>query len=56
MKELVSKIDALMCEFRIEAEKNVTGNKSAGVRARKITLQIAEMMKDYRKKSIESDK
>ena len=40
MKDLVSNIIALSEEFRVNAEKNVTGNKSAGVRARKISLEF----------------
>lgn len=56
MKDLVSKIIALIEEFRVNAEKNVTGNKTAGVRARKISLELGVLLKDYRKMSIENDK
>ena len=56
MKDLVSKIIALSEEFRVNAEKNVTGNKAAGVRARKISLELGERLKEYRKASIENDK
>lgn len=54
MKDLVSKIIALSEEFRVNAEKNVTGNKSAGVRARKISLELCERLKEYRKESVKA--
>ena len=56
MKEKVSKIIALSEEFRVNAEKNVAGNKAAGVRARKISLELGALLKDYRKESIANDK
>ena len=56
MKDLLSKIIALSEEFRINAEKNVAGNKAAGVRARKISLELGERLKEYRKESVENDK
>jgi hypothetical protein len=56
MKDLVSKIIALSEEFRVNAEKNVTGNKAAGVRARKISLELSERLKEFRKVSIEENK
>lgn len=54
MKDLVSKIIALGEEFRVNAEKNVTGNKAAGVRARKISLELGERLKEYRKESVKA--
>lgn len=54
MKDLVSKIIALCEEFRVNAEKNVTGNKAAGVRARKISLELDERLKEYRKESVKA--
>ena len=54
MKDLLSKIIALSEEFRVDAEKNVTGNKAAGVRARKISLKLGERLKEYRKESVKA--
>ena len=54
MKDLVSKIIALSEEFRVNAEKNATGNKAAGVRARKISLELCERLKEYRKESVKA--
>ena len=54
MKDLVSKIIALSEDFRVNAEKNVAGNKAAGVRARKISLELGERLKEYRKESVKA--
>ena len=56
MKELVEKINALCAEFAAEAGKNVDGNKSAGSRARKISLELEKNLKEFRKLSIEASK
>ena len=56
MKDSVSKIIALSEEFRVNAEKNVAGNKAAGVRARKISLELGVLLKDFRKESVAHDK
>ena len=52
MKELVEKIDALYAAFKLDADKNVAGNKAAGVRARKASLEIEKALKEYRKASV----
>lgn len=54
MEDLLSKIIALSEEFRVNAEKNVAGNKAAGVRARKISLELGERLKEYRKESVKA--
>ena len=54
MKDLVSKIIWLSEQFRMNAEKNVTGNKAAGLRARKISLELGERLKEYRKESVKA--
>ena len=56
MKELVEKINALCAEFAAEAGKNVDGNKSAGTRARKISLELEKNLKEFRKLSVEASK
>lgn len=53
MKELVENINAHMEAFRTDADKFVNdGNKSAGVRARKATLALEKLMKQFRKESV----
>lgn len=38
-------------DFELEAVKAEAGNKSAGVRARKLSLEIGNLLKQYRKES-----
>ena len=56
MKNLIEKIDSLYESFKAEANKNASGNKAAGVRARKASLEIAKLCKEYRLKSVVADK
>lgn len=57
MKELVAKISELCAAFEKEAKHNVeNGNKAAGTRARKASLELEKLMKQYRKDSIEASK
>ncbi len=57
MKELVDAINAEIAEFQKNAEAQlVKGNKAAGTRARKNALNIAKLMKDFRKASVEAAK
>ena len=54
MKELVSKVDALYEAFKKDAAAQVeNGNKAAGARARKASLEIEKLLKEFRKGSIE---
>lgn len=52
MNELIKSINNLFENFKAEADKNVNGNKAAGVRARKTSLEIEKALKEYRKKSL----
>ena len=52
MKNLV---DTLKTNFEAFA-KVETGNKAAGQRARKLSLEIEKALKEFRKKSIETSK
>ena len=57
MKALVQKINTAIEAFSQDATLNVEkANKAAGARARKISLEIEKLMKEYRKKSIEESK
>ena len=57
MKELVNAIVAEYGVFAKNAEAQVEkGNKAAGARARKASLAIEKMMKEFRKVSIEASK
>ena len=57
MKELVEKINALAAvvieNAATQAEK---GNKAAGARARKASLELEKALKEFRKVSVEAGK
>ena len=57
MKELVDNIKVLAGEFienaTAQAEKE---NKAAGARARKASLQVEKLLKEFRKVSVEAGK
>ena len=57
MKNLVEKTVALFEDFKKEAEAQIeNGNKAAGTRARKASLEIEKAMKEFRKASLEASK
>ena len=57
MKELVEKINAEFAEFSKNAEAQlVKGNKAAGTRARKASLELEKLMKEFRKASLAAAK
>lgn len=57
MKELVAKINAEFETFTAETESLIEkGVKAAGARARKSTLEMEKMLKQFRKLSIEESK
>ena len=57
MKELFEKIQAKMAEFSADANRQLeNGNKAAGTRARKATLELTKLMKEFRQASLEESK
>ena len=57
MKELVEKIATLVAEFNKDVNAQIeNGNKAAGTRARKASLEIEKAMKEFRKVSLEESK
>ena len=57
MKELVDKINVAIGEFSTNANAQVeNGNKAAGTRARKASLELEKFLKEFRKASIEAAK
>lgn len=56
MDELVGKITAGIETFQEESGAFAQGNKAAGARARKATLELEKLFKEYRKVSIEEGK
>ncbi|MBR5542205.1 MAG: histone H1 [Bacteroides sp.] len=57
MNELIAKIkemsEALLVDAAAQAEK---GNKAAGTRARKASLELEKVLKEFRKVSLEDSK
>ena len=57
MNEFIAKIkemsDALLTDAAAQAEK---GNKAAGTRARKVSLELEKVLKEFRKVSLEESK
>ncbi len=57
MKKLVEKINAEFDAFKSEAEQQIEkGNKAAGTRARKSTLELTKLLKEFRQESLEASK
>lgn len=57
MKELVTKISEAMEVFgRDAALQSENGNKAAGLRARKVSLELEKLLKEFRKVSVEESK
>lgn len=57
MTELVARITDAMDHFAENANNSIMkGNKAAAARARKASLEIEKLLKEYRKMSIEANK
>lgn len=57
MEELSIKIDEQITLFVTNSAKHLNqGNKAAGQRARKATLKLEKLFKQYRKLSVEASK
>lgn len=57
MKATYQNIESKIQEFAADAKAQIEkGNKAAGTRARKASLEIEKMLKEFRKKSIDSSK
>jgi hypothetical protein len=57
MKELIEKINVEIEAFQTNSELQLNnGNKCAGARARKATLELGKLLKEFRKASIEFSK
>ena len=52
MKETIKKITAIVEALQIELAKAAEGNKAAAARARKTTLELEKLGKEFRKQSV----
>ena len=53
LKEIRQASDALLTDGTLQSER---GNKAAGIRARKASLELERLTKAFRKASLEADK
>ncbi|MBD5583772.1 MAG: histone H1 [Clostridia bacterium] len=57
MKELINHISELAEKFKSDATAQATnGNKAAGLRARRVSLELEPLLKQFRKLSLEESK
>lgn len=57
MNELIEKINVSFETLKVDAELQAEkGNKAAGTRARKTSLELEKLLKEFRKASIEASK
>lgn len=56
LKAIVDSVNALMDSIKAENEKNIAGNKSAGARARKKSVELGKLLKTFRAASVEANK
>ncbi len=57
MKDLLAQISTSIAAFNKDAAAQIeNGNKAAGTRARKASLEIEKLMKEFRKQSLEASK
>ena len=57
MEKLVKQIEEAFASFIEDANAQIAkGNKAAGTRARKTSLEMEKMLKEFRKKSLEASK
>ncbi len=57
MKELVETIVVKLDAFKEETNKlTEKGNKAAGTRARKLSLELEKLLKEFRKESVEASR
>lgn len=57
MKEIIEKINAEFEAFKADSDlQSEKGNKAAGTRARKSSLSLEKLLKEFRKTSLEDSK
>lgn len=57
MEELITRIAEQCTAFNADAHAQAEkGNKAAGLRARKLSLEIEKNLKEFRKQSLEQEK
>ena len=52
MENLLTKIEETWDAFKLNADKREKGNKTAGKRARKASVELAKLLKEYRAETV----
>jgi len=56
LKAMVERVNSLMDSIKIDNEKNLNGNKTAGKRARKTSVELSKLLKFFRHISVNANK
>lgn len=56
LENIITKINELMESMKIDNEKNLAGNKAAGARARKTSVELGKQLKVFRVLSVKANK
>ncbi len=56
LTKFINDLELVFEEFRENADKNVKGNKTAGKRARALSIELCKNMKVFRKLTLDRDK
>lgn len=56
LKAIVESVNSLMDSIKADNEKNIAGNKAAGARARKKSVELGKLLKTFRAVSVEANK
>ena len=54
--KVVEQVKNLLKTFQEDTDKNIAGNKAAGARARKVSVELGKILPIYRKLSVEANK
>jgi hypothetical protein len=54
--KVVEEVKILIKKFEEDTDKNLNGNKAAGARARKTSVELGKILPIYRKLSVEANK
>ena len=52
MKELIAQLDGVLDALKVDLAKAADGNKAAAARARKATISLEKLGKEFRKVSV----
>lgn len=55
LKSMVERINSIMDAIKVDNEKNLNGNKAAGKRARKNSVELGKLLKFFRHISVRAN-